>query len=195
MTTESIVNKSMTTRSMTTGDINTRDISTRGINTKANTPSSLWKVWTALIVFLLSVWATLLLTRPAALPTSMTPLSGLITLKALAAEAVPYEDAIASTKPIFIEFYADWCTTCQSTASTVEKLHQQYGDQVNFVMLNIDDPQWAKQISDYSASGVPQFTLLANDHQPIDTWVGKVPGAIFTQAFEQATASSPSSLS
>ncbi|MFK8186671.1 MAG: thioredoxin domain-containing protein [Phormidesmis sp.] len=150
--------------------------------------SSLWKLWTALVVVLLSVWATILLTRPAATPTSMTPLSGLMTLKSLATEATPYEAAIANTQPTFIEFYADWCTTCQSTAPTVKKLHQQYGSQINFVMLNIDDPKWATQVADYSASGVPQFTLLAGDEQPIDTWVGKVPKAIFTQTFEETLA-------
>lgn len=155
--------------------------------------SSLWKLWTALVVILLSVWATILLTRPAAVPTSMTPLSGLITLKSLATEAVPYEEALANAKPTFIEFYADWCTTCQSTAATVEKLHRQYGSQINFVMLNIDDPQWATQVADYSASGVPQFTLLTGGEQPIETWVGKVPQAIFTQTFDETLTQSISS--
>jgi len=152
------------------------------------TQNSLWRVWTALVVVLLSVWATLLLTRPAATPTSMMPLSGLMTLKSLSAEAMPYDTAIANPNPTFIEFYADWCTTCQSTAPTVEKLHQRYGEQVNFVMLNIDDPQVAAQVADYGATSVPQFTLLNAEAQPIETWVGKVPKTIFTQTFEQVLA-------
>lgn len=145
----------------------------------------LWKLWAALIAILLSVWVTLWLTRPAVTAVSMTPLSGLITLKAMAANTVPYERAIANQKPTLIEFYADWCTTCQSMSATLEKLKQQYGDQINFVMLNIDDPQWAAQISDYQASGVPQFTLIDGARSPIKTWVGKVPRPIFSEVFDR----------
>ena len=149
---------------------------------------SLWRLWTALVVILLSVWATLLLTRPAGNTMSMTPLSGLITLKTLAAEAMPYEAAIANQKPTFIEFYADWCTTCQSTSATVEKLHQQYGEHINFVMLDIDNPKWVTQIAAYKASGVPQFTLTTAEQQTVETWVGKVPQPIFRQTFDQLLA-------
>lgn len=131
----------------------------------------------------LAVVATVLLTRPAATVMSMTPLSGLMTLKSLAAESVPYEVALTSPKPTLIEFYADWCTTCQSMSATVNSLHEQYGAQMNFVMLDIDDPQWADQVEAFSASGVPQFTLLNSRHQSVHTWVGKVPKPIFTDAF------------
>lgn len=148
--------------------------------------TALWQLWATLIAIFLAVWVTLWLTRPAVTAVSMTPLRGLITLKAMAAESVPYEVAIANQKPTFIEFYADWCTTCQSMSATVEKLQQQYGDQVNFVMLNIDDPQWTAQIADYRASGVPQFTLVDAEKSPLKTWVGKVPQPIFSEIFDQA---------
>lgn len=128
---------------------------------------------------------TLVITRPAATVASFTPLSGLMTLKSMAAEAVPYGDAIASTKPTLIEFYADWCTTCQGMASTMADLHQQYGDTINFVMLDIDDPQWAGQVADYGASGVPQFTVLDAHHSEVNTWVGKVPKTILANVFDQ----------
>ncbi|MGB7250277.1 MAG: thioredoxin domain-containing protein [Phormidesmis sp.] len=146
---------------------------------------SLWQIWGVLVATLLAIWLTLWLTRPAATAVSMTPLSGLMTLKVMAADVVPYEMAIASQKPTFIEFYADWCTTCQSMSATVEKLHWRYGEQINFVMLDIDNPQWATQIADYGVSGVPQFTLIDAGHQPLKTWVGKVPKAVISDVFEQ----------
>ena len=147
---------------------------------------NLWRLWGVLVAILLAVWGTLLLTRPAAVPMSMTPLSGLMTLKAMAADSMPYDSAITNQKPTLIEFYADWCTTCQSMSATMDKLQRQYCDQVNFVMLDIDNPQWAKQISEYGASGVPQFTLLSSAKEPLETWVGKVPTPIFNDAFDQA---------
>ncbi|MEM9088229.1 MAG: hypothetical protein AAGC93_05735, partial [Cyanobacteria bacterium P01_F01_bin.53] len=60
---------------------------------------SLWRLWGVLVAMLLALWATLLLTRPAADTLSMTPLSGLMTLKSMAAESMPYETAIANQKP------------------------------------------------------------------------------------------------
>ncbi|MEO1591005.1 MAG: thioredoxin domain-containing protein [Cyanobacteria bacterium J06632_22] len=143
------------------------------------------KLVAACIAVVLAVVATFALTRPTATPQSFTPLSGLVALKAMAAEAVPYDSAIASPQPTLIEFYADWCTTCQGMSSTVAQLHEQYGDQVNFVMLDIDDPRWASQIAAYGASGVPQFTLLDSTHHEVDTLVGKVPKPIFQNLFAQ----------
>ncbi|MEM8809527.1 MAG: thioredoxin domain-containing protein [Cyanobacteria bacterium P01_G01_bin.38] len=142
-----------------------------------------WKLWGAIATFIIAVVATFFLTRPAETAVSYTPLSGLITLKAMAAKAMPYEVAIATSKPTLIEFYADWCTTCQAMSSTIDTLHQQYAGQLNFVMLNIDDPQWASQIAEYGASGVPQFTLLDSAHHEVESFVGKVPKPVFKDLF------------
>ena len=114
-----------------------------------------WRLWIVLIALPLMIMTTVAFTQPAANIMSMTPLSGLMTLKSMATRAVPYELALASEKPTLIEFYADWCTTCQSMSSTVDALHERYGDQVNFVMLDIDDPQWASQVKTFGATGVP----------------------------------------
>ncbi len=150
--------------------------------TDSNFPT---KVVAACAAVIVAVLATLALTRPAAAPQSFTPLSGLVALKAMAAEAVDYEAAIASPQPTLIEFYADWCTTCQGMSGTVAQLHEQYGDQINFVMLDIDNPRWSSQVAAYGASGVPQFTLLDATHQEVDTLVGKVPKPIFQTLFSQ----------
>ncbi|MEO0349965.1 MAG: thioredoxin domain-containing protein [Cyanobacteria bacterium P01_A01_bin.15] len=151
----------------------------------SDTPSPLIKLVGVVVVAVVAVVVTLLITRPAATTSSFTPLSGLMTLKATAADSVLYGDAIASPNPILIEFYADWCTTCQGMSSTMADLHQQYGQGINFVMLDIDDPQWATQIADYGASGVPQFTLLDAHHSEVKTWVGKVPKSILANVFDQ----------
>ncbi len=149
------------------------------------------QLWSAIAAIFLAMVATVLLTRPAATVMSMTPLSGLMTLKALASESVPYETALTSQKPTLIEFYADWCTTCQSMSATVSSLHEQYGAKMNFVMLDVDDAQWAEQVKSFNASGVPQFTLLNSEHQSVHTWVGKVPKPIFKDAFKQLLGEQP----
>ena len=155
-------------------------------NSKESSKKETFKLWGAIASIAITlVAATFFLTQPAVKTSSMTPLSGLINLKQMAATTVSYEQAIANQSPTLIEFYADWCTTCQSMSITIKSLHQQYGTQINFVMLDIDDPRWTEQIAQYGATGVPQFTLLDPAERSVETWVGKVPKPILSQTFDQ----------
>ena len=113
-----------------------------------------------------------------------SPLSGLVALKTMARASVPYAEAMGSGKPTLLEFYADWCTTCQALAPTVRSLHSQYASQVNFVMIDIDDPQWVGPIQQFQATGVPQITVLRPDQTVADTFVGKVPRSILAATLD-----------
>ncbi|MGF1520738.1 MAG: thioredoxin domain-containing protein [Leptolyngbyaceae cyanobacterium] len=115
------------------------------------------------------------LTRPEPSVGSFSPVSGLMTLKATAQEAVPYEVAMTTPKPVLIEFYADWCTTCQAMAPALQAIHHQMNDQVNFVMVNIDDPRWLEPVQQFKVSGVPHLALLNANHTVVDTFIGEVP--------------------
>ena len=114
-----------------------------------------------------------------------SPLSGLITLKNLAKNATPYEEAVANGKPTLLEFYADWCNTCQSMAGTIEELEAQYGDRINLVMLDVDDPQWDDLGQQYKVTGIPQYNFLDAEENKVDSFIGKVPQSILAQTLEK----------
>ena len=135
----------------------------------------------AIAVVALFAIATLFLTRPGTTLQSASPVSGLVALKATAQEAIPYETALANQKPTIIEFYANWCTTCQALAPTLQSVHHQFGEQVNFVMLNIDDPQWQEPVQQFHVNGVPYLALLNADCTVARTFVGKVPQQILAK--------------
>lgn len=136
--------------------------------------------------------ATFLLTRPMTTLTSLSPVSGLVALKSTAQVAMPYEAAIANGKPTLLEFYADWCTTCQSMAPTINTLHDQYGEHMNLVMLNIDDPRWRSQVEQFQVNGVPEYFLLDADQSLQRSFVGRVPYGILAQAMKTLLSSSTS---
>ena len=98
-----------------------------------------------------------------------------MTLKTMAQTATPYDVAMTNQKPTLIEFYADWCTTCQALSPTLKALHDQWGDRINFVMLNIDDPQWARQVNQFQVNGVPNLTILDQTQTVTDTFIGNIP--------------------
>lgn len=125
------------------------------------------------------------LTRPVAGTESLSPVSGLMTLKSSAQTSMPYATAIANGKPTLIEFYADWCTTCQSLAGTLDTVQQQYGSSINFVMLDIDDPQWRDQVQQFNVTGVPHLVLRDGEGAIADTFVGKVPKSVLTESLQQ----------
>jgi thiol-disulfide isomerase/thioredoxin len=127
---------------------------------------------------------TIFLTRPQTPVSSLSPVAGLMSLKAMAQTATPYDQAMANPQPTLIEFYADWCTTCQALAPTLATLHGEYGDRINFVMLNIDDPQWNPQIKQFQVSGVPHLALIGSENDLADTFIGKVPKSLLSQSLD-----------
>lgn len=50
----------------------------------------------------------------------------------------PEEITLASGQVQVFEFSAKWCTFCRRMAPKVEALNELYGDEVNFVMLDMD---------------------------------------------------------
>lgn len=49
-----------------------------------------------------------------------------------------FEALINSKKPVFIDFYADWCGPCKSFAPIVDNLKQEMGDQVRVIKIDVD---------------------------------------------------------
>jgi len=99
-------------------------------------------------------------------------------LSAMAEDAVPYEVALTNGKPTFMEFYANWCTSCQAMAPELDELKQQYRDRINFVMLNVDNSKWLPEILDYRVDGIPHFVFLDNQGQSLAEAIGEQPRTI-----------------
>lgn len=101
-----------------------------------------------------------------------------VSLEALAKSATVYEQAIANPKPTLIEFYADWCTSCQSMAADNLALQKEYSDRLNFVMLNVDNSKWLPEMEKFNVDGIPHFVYMTEDNQVLGDAIGVVPKAI-----------------
>ena len=44
-------------------------------------------------------------------------------------------------KPTLVGFWATWCPPCNMEAPSIQKLYEEYGDKVNFMMINVTDGQ------------------------------------------------------
>ncbi|MDW8292561.1 MAG: thioredoxin domain-containing protein [Anaerolineae bacterium] len=87
----------------------------------------------------------------------------------------PSEPFAPSGKPMFIEFYAPWCGSCQSMKPVIAKLREEYGARVEFVSYNIDDPSSEAAKVKYRFLGQPQYVLVNANGDVVITRNGVFP--------------------
>lgn len=68
------------------------------------------------------------------------------------------EKVLASDKPCFVDYWADWCSPCKQLSPIVEELAAEYGDRMNFFTMDAD----ANPITPttYGVRGLPTIHIL-----------------------------------
>jgi len=93
-------------------------------------------------------------------------------LKELGQTSIDPEIAFTTNKPIFLEFYAEWCEVCKKMSPGVSQLRKEYGKDINFVFINVDNPKWEKYIQEMKVNGIPQINLFDNESNLEKTFIG-----------------------
>lgn len=71
--------------------------------------------------------------------------------------------ALASDKPVLLEFSASWCAPCQALAPVLEEAAQSFGDRVKFAVVDVDaNPEAARR---FDVRSVPTLILLRGGEQ------------------------------
>lgn len=64
----------------------------------------------------------------------------------------------AATKPVFVDFWAEWCAPCRMLAPTFAKLAESFGDQIQFAKVDVDElPELATH---FGVRSIPTLVLL-----------------------------------
>ena len=105
-------------------------------------------------------------------------------LSDIAEASVPLDTALANGKPTLIEFYANWCTSCQAMAPNMKALKEDYGKRVNFVMLNVDNTKWLPEMLNYRVDGIPHFEFLSAEGAEKGAAIGEIPRLILAENLE-----------
>ena len=78
--------------------------------------------------------------------------------KVLHVQAGDWQGLESSIKPVFLDFWADWCGPCRMLSPTFERLAEKFGEQVTFAKVNVDElPDIANK---FSIRSIPTLVLL-----------------------------------
>lgn len=121
------------------------------------------------------------------LQTETSPLS----LESQVKQSTPLDIALNNNKPTLTEFYADWCTSCQAMAGDLGQIKQEYGDRVNFVMLNVDNTKWLPEMLRYRVDGIPHFVFMDSQGNAIAESIGEQPKGILEADLDALVANNP----
>jgi thioredoxin 2 len=88
------------------------------------------------------------------------------------ADRETFEDELAASVPVVIDFWAPWCGPCRMVTPALERLARTLAGSLKVVKVNVDsEPQLGAR---YGAQGIP-LLVLVRDGRELDRMVGAAP--------------------
>ncbi len=69
------------------------------------------------------------------------------------------KDVLQSSKPMLVDFWAEWCAPCRMLAPTLEAVAEKFGESAGVVKVNVDDNTSTAQR--YGIKGIPTLILFS----------------------------------
>ena len=82
------------------------------------------------------------------------------------------KDVLQASKPVLVDFWAEWCGPCKQIAPALEQIAAELGAQVTVAKLNIEESPTTP--SRYGVRGIPTM-MLFKDGQMAAMKVGAAP--------------------
>lgn len=74
-------------------------------------------------------------------------------------ETSEFNRIIGGDKPVFVEFYADWCSDCHNLEPALVALTPQYDSKIELIKVNIEEN---KELSEqYGVRGIPSMLFMS----------------------------------
>jgi thioredoxin 1 len=69
------------------------------------------------------------------------------------------KEVLQSSKPVLVDFWAEWCAPCRMLAPTIDAIAEQFGESAGVVKVNVDDNTSTAQR--YGIKGIPTLILFS----------------------------------
>lgn len=81
-------------------------------------------------------------------------------------------EVVEESRPVLVDFWAEWCGPCRMIAPVLEEIAKEYGDKIKIVKMNVDENQTTPQ--SFGIMGIPTMILFENGQEKKKI-VGAVP--------------------
>jgi thioredoxin 1 len=86
-------------------------------------------------------------------------------------------DVIQATKPVLVDYWAEWCGPCKMIAPILDEVSKDYGDRLQVTKMNVDENREVP--AKFGIRGIPTL-MLFKDGQLAATKVGALSKAQLT---------------
>lgn len=69
------------------------------------------------------------------------------------------KDVLQSSKPVLVDFWAEWCAPCRMLSPTIDAIAEQFRSTAGVVKVNVDDNTSTAQR--YGIKGIPTLILFS----------------------------------
>ncbi|MFP5417455.1 MAG: thioredoxin [Actinomycetes bacterium] len=85
-------------------------------------------------------------------------------------------EVLRSSKPVLVDYWADWCAPCKQIAPIIDELAAEHGDKVSFVKLDTNDNPNTPM--SFGIMSIPTLQLFVNGELVTSLTGSKSKGAI-----------------
>ena len=80
-----------------------------------------------------------------------------------------------------VDFWAPWCENCKAASTTLASIEEEYGDRVNFIMVNGDKGENWPIIERFGVDAIPHLAMVDANGVVETALIGPIPRTVLRE--------------